>query len=76
MEIENEVTYINTGAFFCIPHHFETQEMCIKGVEVDPWQLYHIPDHLKTKEMCDKTVRDDPSSLEDVPDWLVTQGQV
>ena len=32
--------------------------MCIKSVEVDPWQLYYVLDHFKTQEMCDKAVRD------------------
>ena len=63
MEMYNKVTRINPEVFFLISDHFETQEMCIKAVEVDRWQLYHVPDHLKTKEMFGKTVRDDPSSL-------------
>ena len=75
MEMYNKLTHISPEAFFLILHHFEIQEMCIKGVEVDPWQLHHVPDHLKTMEMCDKTLRGVPSSLEDVPDCLMTQGQ-
>ena len=27
--------------------------MCIKAVEVDPWQLGDVPGHFKTQEMCD-----------------------
>ena len=30
--------------------------MCIKAVEVDPWQLGDIPGHFKTQEMCDDAV--------------------
>ena len=51
--------------------------MCIKAVEVDPWQLYCVPDNFKTQEMlCDKAVRDQFFSLEYVSDWFVTQQQV
>ena len=50
--------------------------MCIKAVEVDPWQLYHVPDHFKTQEICDVAVREDPSSLTYVPYWFITQQQI
>ena len=50
--------------------------MCIKAVEVDPWQLYHVPDQYKTQEMCDKAVREYPFSLPFVSDWFVTQQQI
>ena len=50
--------------------------MCIKAVEVDPWQLDDVPNHLKTQRMCDKTVEEEPSCLQFVPDSFVTQGQV
>ena len=61
---------------FLIPDRFKTQGMCIKGVEVDPWQLYNVPDHFKTQEMCDKAVREDAFSLQHLPDCFVRQGQV
>ena len=50
--------------------------MCIKALEVDPWQLHDVPDHFKTREMCERAVRDDSFSLQFVPDWFVTQQQV
>ena len=64
-------------AFFdLVPDRFKTLEMCIKAVEVDPWQLYNVPDHFKIQKMCDAAVRGDSYSLQYVPDWFVTQGQV
>ena len=53
--------------------HFKTQEMCIKAVEVGPWQLYDVPDHFKTQDMCDDVVWGDPFPLQFVPDWFLTQ---
>ena len=50
--------------------------MCIKAVEVDPWQLKDVPDHYKTQEMCDKSMRDYLFSLQQVADWFVTQEQI
>ena len=49
--------------FFCMFDHFKTQEMCIKAVGEDPWDLVCVPDHLKTQEVCDDTVSADPYSL-------------
>ena len=52
--------------------------MCIKAVEIDPWQLHYVADHFKSQEMCDHTVRDaveDPFSLQYVPDWFVAQSE-
>ena len=43
----------NPAAFLLVPDCFKTQEMCIKAVEVDPWQQKDVPDHFKTKNMCD-----------------------
>ena len=63
-------------AFHRIPDHFKTQKMCIKAVEVDPWQLKDVPDHYKTQEMCDKSMRDYLFSLQQVADWFVTQEQI
>ena len=45
----------NPVAFFLVSDRFKSQKMCIKALEVDPWQLNDIPD-LKTTKMCDKTV--------------------
>ena len=50
--------------------------MCIKAVEVDPWQLYDVPDHFKSQKMCDAIVSEDPYSLQYIPHWFVTQEQV
>ena len=50
--------------------------MCIKVVEVDPWQLYDVSDHFKSQTMCDAAVSKDPSSLYYVPDLFVMQEQV
>ena len=64
----NIAVCINRTVFFLIPDHFRTKETCIKGVEVDPWQLYYVHDHFKTQEMCDDAVWRDPFSLQFVPD--------
>ena len=50
--------------------------MCIKGVEVHPWQLGDNPDHFKIQEMCNKAVVRSPYALRFVPDWFVTQQQI
>ena len=43
----------NPAAFFHIRDCFKTQKMCIKALEVDPWQLGDIPDYFKTPKICD-----------------------
>ena len=50
--------------------------MCIKALEVDPWQVNSISNYFKTQKMCDKAVKDDPYSLFGVPDWFATQQQI
>ena len=62
--------------FFLIPDCFKNQEMCIKTVKVDPWQLENVPDHFNTQKLCDDAVSEDPYSLEYIPDWFVMQEQV
>ena len=32
------------AAFFLIPNCLKNQEMCIRPVKVDLWQLYDVPD--------------------------------
>ena len=71
-----EVICNNPAAFFLIPDRFKTQEMCIKAVDVDLWQLWDVPDDYKLQEMCDAAVREDPSFLIYVPDWFLRQQQV
>ena len=61
----------NEQVFFLASERFRTQEMCIKAVEVDPWQLKDVPDHFKTQEVCDKAVRYYLFSLQFDPDWFV-----
>ena len=61
------------AVFFLVPERFKIQEMCIKAVEVDPWQLGDVPYHIKAQEMCDKAVWEDPSSLKYVPGWFATR---
>ena len=68
--------YDNPAAYFHVPDRFVTQGMCIKAIEVDPWQLYDVSDHSKTQEMCDDVVREDPFSLQCVPSWFMTQQQI
>ena len=80
-EISNEavaVLLLSTfsSVLFLNPDRFKKQDMCIKALEVDPWNLYNISDNLKTQKMCDKAIKDDPSSLQFVPDWFVTQEQI
>ena len=72
----NGIMRINLAAFFLISDCFKTQEMCIKEVEVDPWQLVGVLDCFKSQNMCDVAVRDDSFSLVCVPDSFVTQEQV
>ena len=71
-----EVICNNPAAFFLIPDRFKTQEMCIKAVDVDLWQLWDVPDGYKLQEMCDAAVRENPSFLIYVPDWFLRQQQV
>ena len=61
---------------FPILKHFETREMCIKGVEVDLWQLSDVPDHFKTQEMCNEALHIEPYALRFVPVWFVIRVQV
>ena len=56
-----------------LPDSFKTQEMCIKEVKEDPWDLLQVPDHFKTQVMCDNAVFEDPCSFQFVYDWFVTQ---
>ena len=51
------------AAFHFTPDRFKTQEMCIRGVEIDPWALGFVPDRYKTQEMCIIGVEVDPSSF-------------
>ena len=51
----------------------QTQEMCERAVEEDPWPLYGGPDHFKTQEMC-KAVEQTSWVLKFVSDHLKTQG--
>ena len=39
-----EATRVRPAVFFLIPDCFKTQEMCIRAVKVDPWQLIDVPD--------------------------------
>ena len=73
---ERGVMHARPAEFFLILNHFKTQEVCIKAVEKEPWQLKNVPDCLKTQEMCDKAVRDYLFSLRLVPGWLVKQQQI
>ena len=36
--------HVRSAAFFLIPNCLKTQEMCIRPVKVDLWQLYDVPD--------------------------------
>ena len=59
--------------FFLVLDHFKTQELCIKAIEIDPWQLKDVLDHFKTQEMYDDAVWRDAFSLQYVPDYFMTQ---
>ena len=61
------------AVIFLAPERFKIQKMCIKAVEVEPWQLGDVSYHLKVQEMCDKAVWEDPSSLKYVSDWFATR---
>ena len=45
------------------PDHVKTQEMYIKAVEVDQWQLHDVPDRFNTKEKCYAAVHINPASF-------------
>ena len=45
---------------YLVPDRFKTQEMCIKAVEVSPFQLGDVPDHYMTLDICIKVVEEDP----------------
>ena len=47
-EMCTEAVCNNVTLFFLVPNNFKTEEMCIKALEIDPWQLYDISDYLKT----------------------------
>ena len=55
--------HIMPAAFSLIPDHFKAQQMCIKAVKVDSWQLYDVPDHFKLQKMFYAAVNEDPYSL-------------
>ena len=53
------------GSIFFIPDQFKTQEMCIRAVKVDPWQLYNAPDWFALlQEMCYGDFDDDDDLIE------------
>ena len=64
------------SSIFLIANSFKTQEMCIKGVQVDTCRMKDVPDHFKTQEMCNKAVVCSPYELRFVPDGFVTQQQI
>ena len=47
-EVYDEAVNIETYPLAYVPDRFKTQEMCIKAVEEDLWQLLDGPDHFKT----------------------------
>ena len=56
---------VRPAAFFLIPDHFKTQDMCIRAVEVDPWQLYHVADwYVVSQEMWYEDFDDDEEIIE------------
>ena len=72
----NETMRENPAAFFLVSGCFKTQEMCIKAVEVDSWQLDDVPNHFETQGVCDNAVWEGLFSLQFVPDWFVAQEQI
>ena len=72
----NELMHTRPAFFYFVLDCLKTQEMGIKAVEVDQWQLYDVPDHFKKQKICDKAVSEDPYSLQYVPDWFLTQEHV
>ena len=53
--------------------YFNTQEMCEKADENDPYNLKFVPHHFKTKTIRDKAVGDDFTYLQYFPDWFVAK---
>ena len=66
----------NPAVFFLFPDRFKTEEICIKALEVDPWQFKDVPNHFKKQEMCNNTATDYLFSWQFVPDWFITRERI
>ena len=71
--LHNEAADIGAYPLVYVPDKFKTQEMCIKAVKEDPWQLHYVPDQYKTQEMCNEAVCKEPYMLYYVPDQYKAQ---
>ena len=60
------------GRIFFIHDHFKTQEMCIRAVQVDPWQLYYVHDwFVVPQEMWYENFDDDDDDDDDDYDEII-----
>lgn len=50
-KICNEAMRIRLDLFFLVSYYFKTQEMCIRTVEKNPWDLGYFSDCLKIPEI-------------------------
>ena len=50
-KICNETMRIRLDLFFLVSYYFKTQEMCIRTVEKNPWDLGYFSDCLKIPEI-------------------------
>ena len=71
--VAGSIVKVEPEALEYVPDHLETQEMCEKAIEEDPWCLCAVPDRFKAKRMCEKAVEDEPESLGYIPDHLKTE---
>ena len=55
-----------------VPDQYKMQEICIKTMKEDLYNLEYIPDKCKTKEMHNEAVEENPYRKE-IPDKHMTQ---
>ena len=57
-EMRNAIMRTMPNSLHRIPDQFNSQEICIKAVAVDPSLLQFALDHFKTQEISDNALRD------------------
>ena len=63
--------HVKPAAFFLIPNCLKTQEMCIRPVKVDLWQLYDVPDWLMVPQETWYENLDDDDDDDDNDDEII-----
>ena len=54
-----------------VSNSYETQDMGIKEVKEDPWDLAYVSDHIKAHMISDDEVCEDLDCLQFILNWLV-----